>query len=32
MAEDHVSRDEHRADMAELRGELKEELAGVRRI
>ncbi len=30
MAEDHVSRDEHRADMAELRGELKEEMAGLR--
>lgn len=30
MAEDHVSRDEHRADIAGLRGELKEELAGVR--
>ncbi|ETX01172.1 MAG: hypothetical protein ETSY1_08420 [Candidatus Entotheonella factor] len=30
MAEDYVSRDQHRADMAELRGELKDELAGVR--
>ncbi|MDH3603474.1 MAG: hypothetical protein OEU26_28005, partial [Candidatus Tectomicrobia bacterium] len=30
MAEDHVSRDQHRADMAELRGELKEEIAGIR--
>ncbi len=30
MAEDYVSRDQHRADMAELRGELKEEIAGLR--
>ena len=31
MAEqDNVSRDQHRADMAELRGELKEETAGLR--
>lgn len=30
MAEDHVSRDEHRADMAELRSEFKEEIAGLR--
>lgn len=30
MAEDNVSRDQHRADMAELRGELKEEIAGLR--
>ncbi|ETW95586.1 MAG: hypothetical protein ETSY2_47930 [Candidatus Entotheonella gemina] len=30
MAEDFVSRDQHRADMAELRGELKEEIAGLR--
>ncbi|ETW99973.1 MAG: hypothetical protein ETSY1_12905 [Candidatus Entotheonella factor] len=30
MAEDHVSRDEHRADMAELRSEFKEEMAGLR--
>jgi predicted amino acid-binding ACT domain protein len=31
MAEEqYVNRDQHRADMAELRGELKEEIAGVR--
>ncbi|ETX02344.1 MAG: hypothetical protein ETSY1_03995 [Candidatus Entotheonella factor] len=30
MAEDHVSRDEHRADMAELRSEFKEEIASLR--
>ncbi|ETX01312.1 MAG: hypothetical protein ETSY1_07820 [Candidatus Entotheonella factor] len=30
MAEDHVSRDEHRADMAELRSEFKEGSAGLR--
>ncbi len=30
MAEDYVSRDQHRADMAELHSELKEEIAGVR--
>ena len=31
MAEqDNVSHDRHRADMAELRGELKEEIAGLR--
>ncbi len=31
MAEqDNVSRDQHRADMAELRGELKEDIAGLR--
>ncbi len=30
MAEDYVSRDQHRADMAELRSELKEEIAGLR--
>jgi len=31
MAEEqYVSRDQHRADMAELRGELKEEIAGIR--
>ncbi len=30
MAEDHISRDEHRDDMAELRSELKEEIAGLR--
>ncbi len=30
MAEDPVSKDQHRADMAELRGELKEEIAGLR--
>lgn len=31
MAEDeHVSKDQHRADMAELRGDLKDEVAGLR--
>ncbi len=30
MAEDYVSRDQHRADIAELRGERKEEIAGLR--
>jgi t-SNARE complex subunit (syntaxin) len=30
MAEDFVSRDQHRADLAELRLELKEEVAGMR--
>lgn len=30
MAEDFVSRDQHRVDMAELRGEFKEEIAGLR--
>jgi ribosomal protein L29 len=31
MAEEqYVNRDQHRADMAELRGELKEEIAGLR--
>ena len=30
MAEDPVSKEQHRADMAELKSELKEELAGVR--
>ncbi|ETW97734.1 MAG: hypothetical protein ETSY1_21480 [Candidatus Entotheonella factor] len=30
MAEDHISRDEHRADMTELRSEFKEEIAGLR--
>jgi len=30
MAEDFVTRDQHRADMAELRLELKDELHGVR--
>jgi hypothetical protein len=30
MAEDFVTRDQHRADMAELRPELKDELHGVR--
>ncbi len=30
MAENNLSRDEHRADMAELRGELKAEIAGLR--
>ena len=30
MAEDNVSQNQHRADMAELRGELKEEIAGIR--
>ncbi len=29
MAEDYVSRDQHRADMAELHSELKEEISGV---
>lgn len=27
MAEEHVSKDQHRADLLELRGELKEEIA-----
>lgn len=30
MAEEYVSKDQHRADMAELRSELKEEIAGLR--
>ncbi len=31
MAEDeYVSKDQHRADLLELRGELKEEIAGIR--
>ncbi len=30
MAEDHVSPDQHRADLAGLRGELKEKIAGLR--
>lgn len=30
MAEDDISPDQHRADLTELRGELKEEIAGVR--
>lgn len=33
MADDqsqYVTRDQHRADLAELRGELREELAGLR--
>jgi hypothetical protein len=31
MAEEqYVNRDQHRADMAQLRGELKEEVAGLR--
>ena len=30
MAEDFVSRDQHRADLAELRLEMKEEVAGMR--
>jgi hypothetical protein len=29
-AEEHVSRDQHRADLAELRGELRDELGGLR--
>lgn len=28
--EQHVSREQHRADLAELRGELKEEISGLR--
>ncbi len=30
MAEEYVSKDQHRADLLELRGELKEEIAGIR--
>lgn len=30
MAEEHVSKDQHRADLLELRGELKEDIAGIR--
>lgn len=30
MAEEHVSQDQHRADLLQLRGELKEEIAGIR--
>lgn len=30
MAEDFVSQDKHRADLLELRSELKEEIAGIR--
>lgn len=31
MAEDYVSKDQHRADMAELRGELKDEIGTLNR-
>jgi hypothetical protein len=30
MADEHVSRDQHRADLSELRGELRDEIAGLR--
>jgi len=30
MAEEYVSKDQHRADLLELRGELKEDIAGIR--